>query len=236
MIGAGFSGLDLAHTISKAAKTVTLSHHLKVRPETKFNNNLSQKPDVEYFTETGAVFKDGSSCEFSFIFYCTGFKYSFPFLSVDCGIQSDKNYVRPLFKHCISINHPTIAFIGLLFYNCVTQTADLQSRFCLTYMTQRKNLPSKKEMIEDMESEMKNRWEAGFKTHHAHKMGPRQVKYYEDLAKLADLVPLKPVISKVHLEAIARLPKDIEGFYLDKFRIIDDENYEITKLSSDMLR
>lgn len=230
IIGAGPSGLDLCNTISKVSKRVAISHHLGKALETKFNDNVDQKPDVDHLTETGAVFKDGTEDNYSVTLYCTGYVFSFPFLSVDCGIETTKNYVRPLYKHCLSINRPSLGFLGLTNYNCVSQNVDLQSRFCLTYMTGRKTLPSKKEMLEDTEKEMKSRWSNGFKTHHAHRMGPLQGKYFEDLAKTADLVPIKPVLPKIHCAATTKIKKDIMNFRSDKYVVIDDENFEVSEI------
>lgn len=126
VIGAGPSGMDLANEISKVAKRVTLSHHHNPEPKTVFKANVDMKPDVERLTESGAHFVDGSEESYSVVFYCTGYKYTFPFLSVDCGVTSEDNYVSPLYKHCININRPTMALIGLPFYVCASQMMDLQ--------------------------------------------------------------------------------------------------------------
>jgi hypothetical protein len=193
--------MDMAHEISKVATMVTLSHRLKEPPKTKFNDNVNQKPEVVRITENGVVFADGTEEHYTVIFYCTGYKYTFPFLSVDCNVQCDDNYIRPLFKHCLSINHPTMGFIGLPFYVCATQMFDLQVRFCLTFITGRKPMPSKEEMQEDTDREMAERWGRGYKKHQAHLMGPEQNKYYADLAETAGIEPLKPVITKLHNES-----------------------------------
>lgn len=47
------------------------------------------------------------------IFILLGYKYSYPFLSVDSGIFIDDNFVEPLYKQIINIEHPTMAFIGI---------------------------------------------------------------------------------------------------------------------------
>lgn len=126
MIGAGPSGMDLANEISKLAKRVTLSHHQNPEPQTVFASNVDMRPDVERLTENGVVFIDGTQKDYSVIVYCTGYKYTFPFLSIDCGISVDENYVQPLFKHCININYPTMALIGIPYYVCASQMCDLQ--------------------------------------------------------------------------------------------------------------
>lgn len=126
MIGAGPSGMDLANEISKVAERVTLSHHHNPEPKTVFKPNVDMRPDVQCLTENGARFVDGTEQSYSVVFYCTGYRYTFPFLSIDCGITAEDNYVTPLYKHCININHPTMALIGLPFYVCASQMMDLQ--------------------------------------------------------------------------------------------------------------
>lgn len=78
VIGAGPSGMDLAYEISSVAKRLTLSHHHKEKPKTKFSSNVDQRGDVLRLTETGVEFVDGSHQTYSVIFYCTGrYKYTF---------------------------------------------------------------------------------------------------------------------------------------------------------------
>lgn len=126
VVGAGPSGMDLANEVSKVAKRVSLSHHQDPHPKTVFASNVDFRGDVSTLTRTGAVFVDGTEQTYTVILYCTGYKYTFPFLSIDCGISVDENYVSPLYKHCININHPTMALIGVPFYVCASQMFDLQ--------------------------------------------------------------------------------------------------------------
>lgn len=213
----------MTNEISKVAERVTLSHHLKEPPKTQFSANVNQKSDVAQLTKDGAKFVDGTHESFSIIFYCTGYKYTFPFLSADCEILCDDNFVRPLYKHCLSINRPSLGFIGLPFYVCAAQMFDLQSRFCLSFMTRKKQLPAKDEMLLDYTNEMSQRWDKGFKKHQAHSMGENQNEYYDELAAAADLQALPPVISKLHNFSSLRFLDDLINFRKDVFRILDDE-------------
>ena len=43
----------------------------------------------------------------------TGYHYNFPFLDSECGVRVENRVVQPLYKHLISIAHPTLAFVGL---------------------------------------------------------------------------------------------------------------------------
>lgn len=217
------SGIDLANEISKVAEHVTLSHHLKESPKAQFSKNFDQKPDVIKLTENGAEFIDGTNEIYSIIFYCTGYKYTFPFLSIDCGVECDDNYVRPLYKHCLSINRPSLGFIGLPFYVCASQMFDLQSRFFLTYLTDQKRLPLKEDMIRDCMNEMNQRWQKGLKKHQAHVMGEDQGNYYDELAAVSNLKPLQPVMTKLHNYSSSRFLDDLTNFRKDVFRILDDE-------------
>lgn len=45
----------------------------------------------------------------------------------------------------------------------------------MKFLSGQKALPSKKEMIQDTEDEMKSRWEKGYKKRQAHLMGSNQV-------------------------------------------------------------
>jgi len=138
--------------------------------------NVTQKPDVERFTKDGAVFKDGSSESFDHVMYCTGYEYSFPCLSTDVGIQVIDNFVQPLWKHCININNPTMSFIGLPFNVIPTQIFDMQVRFTLKFYTGHREMPTREEMLAELEKEQGERWDCGFYNRKkAHQMGERQV-------------------------------------------------------------
>lgn len=219
--------IDFFH-ISKVSIAVTWSNHLGKQPITHFRENVNQKPDVKEITQSGASFVDGSYQDYSVIIYCTGYQYKFPFLSVDCGVKCENNYIRPLFKHCISINQPTLGLIGLPSYVCPNQMFDLQARFCLTFMTGRKELPSKDEMMRDFKDDMQARKERGIFKNRAHFIGVDiQEDYYADLARIADIEPIKPVISRMFKKGLSHFHNDSTDFRNDVFKVLDDENYVI---------
>lgn len=228
VIGAGPSGTDITLEIAKVAKNVTWSHHLKQPPVAQFSDNVSQKPDVLKVTRSGAYFVDGSYKDFSAIVYCTGYKYSFPFLSVDCGLEVGANYVRPLYKHCLSINRPTLGLIGLPNFICPNQMFDLQVRFCLTFMLKRKPLPSTQEMLADMKHDIELREKRGVFENKAHFMGPGvQDLYYADLAASAEITPIRPVIAKIFGDALRFLENEPGDFRSRVFKILDDESFVV---------
>lgn len=153
--------MDLALEISKKAKRIILSHHLKDPIGTVFPDNVVQKPDIKELTKHGVIFKDDTNESVDAIFYCTGYKYSFPFLSEKCGVRVDSNMVTPLWKHLISIENPTLALIGLPFYVCAFSMFDLQVRFVLRYWSGKKDFPPKADMLKEEAQELESRKKEG---------------------------------------------------------------------------
>ncbi|KAM7345500.1 flavin-containing monooxygenase 2 [Cochliomyia hominivorax] len=225
IIGAGPSGMDLTQHISKTAKQVFLSHHLPEAPPTDFMGRVTQKPDVKYFTETGAIFTDGTQEDFDCVVYCTGYQYSFPFLSCDCGIFVQNNHVQPLYKQCINIEYPTMAIIGLPFLVLPTQCFDLQIRFALKFFSNQLEFPSKEEMYDELKSDLEERKERGLKPCEAHKMEPKQYEYYKELSEMAGIENIKPVVAKIMKDCAKKYIFELETYRQHIFTILDDENF-----------
>ncbi|XP_066588830.1 senecionine N-oxygenase isoform X2 [Prorops nasuta] len=225
VLGAGPSGMDLALEISAKAKRVILSHHLKETILTQFPVNVVQKSDVKELKEREVIFSDGTKEDIDVIFYCTGYQYSFPFLAESCGIRVDSNMVTPLWKHLVSINNPTLALIGLPFYVCAFSMFDLQVRFVLRFWHGEKTFPSKEEMLQEEAKELKKCVVKGFANRHFHMMGPAQGHYYDDLANTAGIIPLPPVLTKLHNESSMRFMDDLVHYREDKYKIIDNYNF-----------
>ena len=115
----------------------------KSKPFFPLPDSACEKPLVKEIDGNTAVFTDGTSAKIDAILYCTGYRYSFPFLSKKCGVNvTDKN-VHPLYKQIISIEHPTLAFIGVPLLTCYFPLFDIQVRtdffstfciFCLRFV------------------------------------------------------------------------------------------------------
>lgn len=225
IIGAGPSGKDAVKDCSIFAKNVIWSHSKEFSAD-EMIDSIMQKPDVKEITSNGVIFADSSYQDCTVIIYCTGYKYSFPFLSVDCGIRCDNNYVRPLYKQCINISNPSLGFIGLPYNICPNQISDLQVRFCLTFMTGRKQLPSKAEMTQDLKNDLKLRKELGHTKDKAHYLFQEgfYFEYLDELATKADITPNKPVVSKMFRKSLKLLNEEV-NFRQNIFKIIDDENF-----------
>ncbi|XP_017124354.1 senecionine N-oxygenase [Drosophila elegans] len=225
VIGAGPSGMDLSNIISRSAKRVTISHHLTDIGKNIFFDNVQQKPDVRELDEKGAYFVDGSYEQFDTIFFCTGYKYAFPFLTVNSGIYVEDNFVQELYKQCINIRNPSMALIGLPFYVCAAQMMDLQARFIMSYYNGSNKLPSTEEMLKDTQEKMDKLWEEGYRKRHAHMLGPKQIYYFSDLAETAGVKNIKAVMTKLHNESSKCFNENLLHFREDNFEILDDETF-----------
>ncbi|XP_049964048.1 uncharacterized protein LOC126484543 [Schistocerca serialis cubense] len=225
VVGAGPSGMDLTLDISSQAELVILSHHFKEKIDTKFPDNVFQKPEIVSLGEESVTFADGSTYKIDDVFYCTGYQYSFPFLSEKCNVKVEDNRVQPLFKHTIHIDYPTLCFIGLPFYVCAFSLFDLQARFFLSLLDGGWQLPSREQMLRDTEAEAAERAAAGLCGRQFHMMGERQGRFYRELAAVGRVAPLPPVLAKLHDESSRRFLEDLPGYRRDVYRLLDDHNY-----------
>lgn len=100
------------YSIASKANRVDISTHRDMSKHV-LPANVSVKTDVKELKTAAVIFEDESEETYDTILYCTGYQYSFPFLSSDTGLcVRDGFYVHPLYKHCININYPTMAIIG----------------------------------------------------------------------------------------------------------------------------
>ncbi|KAF2889666.1 hypothetical protein ILUMI_16507 [Ignelater luminosus] len=221
VIGAGPSGQDISMLISKAAKHVFISHRGK-KIYIPITENITEKPIVKYLEENRAVFEDGTSEDIDMILYCTGYKYTYPFLTEECGIKVHDNWVHPLHKDIVNIEHPTMYFIGIPFMISVIPMFDIQARYALAALAGKFTLPSKEDMLNILREYMDDRKKRGVPLKETHNMGAegeKQLQYFDDLAATAGVRRIPTVVSKLYGEVKTR--RNLEA----GFKILDDENF-----------
>ena len=145
-------------------------------------SNVTQTPTIESYTADG-VSSDGEKLIVNSVILCTGYLYTFPFLSKSCQISLRDSYIRSLYKHIINIHHPTMSFIGVPSIVIPFPLFFTQVQFVLSYLENRLELPSKVEMVEDMRRDFKMRTDKGWPIKNAHKMEEFQWNYTHDLVK-----------------------------------------------------
>ena len=85
------------------------------------------------------------------IFYCTGYKFGFPFL--DPSIVEVKENKCDLFKFVFPphLKHPTLAMVGFIQpLGALMPIAEMQARWVARVFAKKCALPSKKEMMADI--------------------------------------------------------------------------------------
>nr|XP_037841900.1 putative dimethylaniline monooxygenase [N-oxide-forming] 6 [Chlorocebus sabaeus] len=183
VIGLGNSGSDIAVELSRLATQVIISTRsgswvmsrvwddgypwdmVSLRKEPVFNDELpsrilcglvSIKPSVKEFTETSAVFEDGTVFEaIDSVIFATGYDYSYPFL--DETIIKSRNNEVTLFKGIFPplMEKPTLAVIGLVqSLGAAIPTADLQARWAAQVFANSCTLPTMNEMMDDIDEKM----------------------------------------------------------------------------------
>uniref|UniRef100_F7AZ53 Flavin-containing monooxygenase n=1 Tax=Monodelphis domestica TaxID=13616 RepID=F7AZ53_MONDO len=169
------------------------------RKEPLFNDELpariicgavSIKPNVKEFTETSAVFQDGTEFgSIDSVIFATGYGYAYPFLD-DSIIKSRDNEVT-LYKGIFPppLEKPTLAVIGLVqSLGAAIPTADLQARWAAKVLTGSCTLPSCKAMMDDIDEKMgkKLKWFGQSQT--------LQTDYITYMDELASFIGTKPNI------------------------------------------
>ncbi|KAL1131046.1 hypothetical protein AAG570_012283 [Ranatra chinensis] len=225
VVGAGPSGVDLSLEASKVASQVILSGRDDNLIKNTFPAVIEMRPEIASIEGSNIIFKDGSSVQGDMLFYCTGYKYYFPFLNEECGIRVENNRVHPLFKHLIHIEKPTMCFIGLPCYVCAFSLFHLQVKFFLKTLTGEISLPSKDDMKRDVKCEEEMRKKMGIKENKFHTMGSLQGDYYNGLSTFGNLPIIPPVMAKIHNDSSESQIEDAINFRNNKYKILDSENF-----------
>ncbi|NWV16331.1 FMO5 monooxygenase, partial [Origma solitaria] len=82
-------------------------------PNRIISGRVRVKPNIQEFTETSAIFEDGTKEDVDAVVFATGYSFSFPFLE-DC-VKVVDNQIS-LYKYVFppDLEKPTLAFIGLI--------------------------------------------------------------------------------------------------------------------------
>ncbi|XP_062833872.1 dimethylaniline monooxygenase [N-oxide-forming] 2 [Anolis carolinensis] len=112
---------------------------------------VTVKPSIKEFTETSAIFEDGSIEEnVDIVIFATGYNVAFPF--VDKSVIEVTDNRIPLYKHIfpIHLEKPTFAIIGLIQpLGSIMPTSELQARWATRVFKGLSSLPSVSTMVAD---------------------------------------------------------------------------------------
>ncbi|XP_048207847.1 flavin-containing monooxygenase 5-like [Perognathus longimembris pacificus] len=170
-----------------------LSQHPTVNdelPNRIISGLVKVKGNVKEFTETAAIFEDGSrEDDIDAVIFATGYSFAFPFLKDD-SVNVVKNKVS-LYKKVFPplLEKPTFAIIGLIQpLGAIMPIAELQARWATQVFKGIKKLPSQSEMMAEI---MKTQEEMA-KRYVDSQRHTIQGDYIDTMEELAECVGVRP--------------------------------------------
>lgn len=225
IIGGKSSALDISFHMCTAAKKVYLSHHNDKIRHIQFPSNLEQKPDIREIQDGDIVFVDGSKVSADTILYCTGYTCKYPFLDPKCKITTEKQVVKPLYKHSINIEHPTMCFIGIPRTCPGFALFDLQISCFLSVLEGKATLPSKAEMLAELERDINERRKITGNEKYYHLLNEYAVDYCDSVAEFGKVANVRPVVFKMCFEGLKRGVGEFPHYRNNIYHIINDREY-----------
>ncbi|VFV21898.1 dimethylaniline monooxygenase [Lynx pardinus] len=153
------------------------------------------KSDVREFTETSAIFGDGTEEDLDVVIFATGYTFSFPFLENNATVLDSQH---SMFKFVFppQLEKPTLAFIGILQpVGATIPTSELQSRWAMRVFKGSNKLPSVRGMTADIRRKRK-RFGKEFLNN------PRKtcrVQYVEYMDEIVSEIGAKPNLPSIFL-------------------------------------
>ncbi|XP_031828533.1 uncharacterized protein LOC116425233 [Nomia melanderi] len=227
ILGASWSGIDIAIEVSQYASKIYLSHNLSEPVDSKMCKNVEQRPGIQSIQGKKFIFRDGSSAEVDNFIYCTGYKFTYPFMSSKVEMRTDDNHVEPIYKHLVHMDYPNLFVMGLAGLVIPFPTYHLQAQYILGILEGRVQLPSPKQMREEYEAEKTALLNQGIPLRHITKLNERQWAYYDELAASINIPSFPPVIKKIYDHSNQMREKDFTTYKNQQYCIIDDENFVV---------
>lgn len=228
ILGASWSGIDIAIEISQYADKVYLSHNLTERIDSKMSSNVEQRPSIESIQGNVFIFRDGSSAEVDSFIYCTGYKFTYPFMSTKVEIRTDNNHVEPIYKHLMHMDYTNLFFMGLPAIVIPFPMFHIQAQYILGILEGRIQLLSPQRMREEYEIEKKSLLDQGIQLRHINKLKDRQWAYYDEIAAAANVPSLPPVMKKIFDHVSDMRDINFTTYKNYQYRIIDNENFSVS--------
>ena len=191
-MGPRASGSDILLHVAPTAHSVCVVYHTKPA-KFKLPPNAEQQPQIVRIDTDGTIhFENGESRIVDNIILCTGYEYSFPFLTNESGITVERGKrVNHVYKHMFNIEHPSMVFIGLNYPVVPFPFLDIQARFLLSVMTGQTKLPSQAKMLTDCKADYVTREREGIPHKHSHRLS-NQFVFIRELIKMGGLEPHPP--------------------------------------------
>lgn len=211
------------------AKEVYLVYH-STMVQYKLPCNVKLLPSITQIEADGIVhFKNGESHPVDELILCTGYQYSYPFLTNESGIQIEEGgkHVTPLYKHMFNISHPSMVFIGLNYPVLPFPFFDVQVRFIMSVLTGETQLPSPEDMEDERKTRFLNQLMQGSPLRYAHRLENIYI-YLKELIQIARLEPFPPIYEAVHKDVREERKYNILNFRKYDYKVTENDAGEVT--------
>ena len=228
-MGTRASGTDIMLYAASVAREVYLVHHT-AKPQYKLPPNAQHLPSVTRIEADRTVhFENGESRMVDEIVLCTGYQYSFPFLTNESRIKIEAGgkHVTPLYKHMFNIVHPSMAFIGLAYPVLPFIFFDVQVRFAVSVLTGDIQLPSQEDMEKERKTRFINQLDQGFPLRFAHRLEHFFV-YLKELIEIGNLQPLSPIFEPVYIDMGKDKKHNILNLRKYDYTVTENDNGKVT--------
>ncbi|XAR54146.1 hypothetical protein NMG60_11029161 [Bertholletia excelsa] len=226
MIGDGPSASDISRDVATLAKEVHLSSRSPDVRVSKLTNrsNIWQHSEIDCVYEDGRVsFKDGFSIRAGVILHCTGYKYHFPFLRTNGIVTVEDNRVGPLYKHVFPpMLAPRLSFVGIPYRALLFRNAELQSKWVAHILSGKLFLPSKEEMLVDVQKHYQLMDESGIPKRHTHCLHPNEFEYLDWLAAQVGVPPVEDRLKRIYWQVFKSISSPAADRFRDEWEPDDD--------------
>uniref|UniRef100_A0ACD5TSU3 Uncharacterized protein n=1 Tax=Avena sativa TaxID=4498 RepID=A0ACD5TSU3_AVESA len=225
VVGCGDSGKDIALDLCRVAREVHLAANAFSMEEAttpamsrvlaNHGEVLRLHPRICRLHAEGRVeFADGSSVVADSLIYCTGYRYSFPFLDTGGAVTVEDEVVGPLFEHVFPPSlAPSLSFVGVPRKILVPWFFETQAKWVAQVLSGRRALPPEEEMLRAVEEHYRAREAAGVPRKLTHNIGGVEpLKMYEFGEKYCDFAPLEEWKKELIVSSILSMKDDAETF------------------------
>ncbi|XP_071421435.1 flavin-containing monooxygenase 5-like isoform X2 [Pithys albifrons albifrons] len=157
-------------------------------PNRIISGRVRVKPNIQEFTETSAIFEDGTREDIDVVVFATGYSFSFPFLEGCVKVVENQ---LPLYKFVFppDLEKPTLAFIGLIQpLGAIMPISELQCRWATRVFKGLNKLPPR----HNMDADIKQKKEIMAKRYVKSQRHTIQVDYIPYMDELACQLGVKP--------------------------------------------
>ncbi|CAI2366913.1 unnamed protein product [Moneuplotes crassus] len=214
IVGAWISANDLILNLFFREDTKDLVHPKKVYITGRTTELIEKSKDLQELNDMGLLeikkgnvtrinpnsveFGDGTEEEIDTIIYSTGYRYSIPFIDPKDKIiefdtkQKDGYYFGPLYKRMFCINEPNIYFVGLVEKAPLIHYIHERQVFLIKELILGKiSLPSKREMLSELEKDLSEHEERDEKLRKFFKFNKKGYSHKEYSSELEQLTTMK---------------------------------------------